>query len=265
MPSPNWSQRALAAIFAPDFSATDLTLPEPGLLAGPALPIVTPAGSGFGVSIAPAVWVLAGSAPATTGGVLWAPPGFVTASLSAAHPTLARHDLITLQVTDPGTSSTSGSSDAVVVQGTPASSPADPSVPTGALVIARVNVRAGTSSIVQNDITQLINQVGLRDNAQADPGWEVTGLAQALGTWAIPNNSESRYPGLTVVEAKDVTVVANPASATITVPGSYQLAFSGIYIAAAPPGSANSSSKWLAAAPTSRTSLPATTATPTPG
>jgi hypothetical protein len=153
MPSPNWSQRALAAIFAPDPAASDQTLPQPGLLTGPAEPIVVPAGSGFGVSVKPAAWILAGAAPATVGSVLWAPPGYVGATLAAANPTLPRNDLITIQVTDPGSSSAAGSSDVIVVQGAAASSPTDPTVPTGALVIARVVVRAGTSSIVQNDIT----------------------------------------------------------------------------------------------------------------
>lgn len=233
MPSPNWSQRALASIFAPDPAASDQTLPQPGLLTGPAEPIVVPAGSGFGVSVKPGAWILAGAAPATVGSVLWAPPGYVGVTLAAANPTLPRNDLITIQVTDPGSSSAAGSSDVIVVQGIAASSPTDPTVPTGALVIARVVVRAGTSSIVQNDITNFPLQTGLRSSDPA-PGWEITGLDASFGGTSYLNNTATSARLRTIVEATNVTVDASPASATIQVPGNYTFDFHALF---APGGS----------------------------
>lgn len=227
MPSPNWTQRALASLMATDPAGSDPTIPQPGFLTGPSGFVVVPAGSGFGITLHASTWVIAGGAPATTGSVLWCPAGDVSKTVAAADPTNPRHDLVTLQVTDPGSSSTAGSSDVVIVQGTPASSPADPTAPTGALVIARVNVRAAATTIVQNDITDLRLQIGLRD-IQPNPRWEISGLG---GSHSIANNTETAARLGTIVEATNVTAVANPASATIQIPGGYDLGFNALFLA----------------------------------
>jgi hypothetical protein len=75
--------------------------------------------------------------------------------VTAADPSDPRNDLVVVQVRD---SEYSGSDDDVVfavVAGTPAGSPADPAVPDNSLVLARVVVAAGVSSITDAAITNV--------------------------------------------------------------------------------------------------------------
>lgn len=228
MPSPNWTQRALASLLATDPAGSDPTIPQPGYLTGPSGFVVVPASSGFGITLHASTWVIAGGAPATTGSVLWCPAGDVGKTVSAADPTNPRHDLVTLQVTDPGSSVAAGSSDVVIVQGTPASSPTDPAAPTGALVIARINVRAGSTSIVQNDITDLRTQIGLRDS-QPNPAWDMSGLTASK---TIANNTATGIILNSLNESAQLTAAAlNPAAVTIEVPGVYDTDFHATFLA----------------------------------
>lgn len=196
MASPNWSQRALATLFGADPAGTDPTIPETGLVAGPSSAIVEPAAAGFGITFHPSTWLVAGGAPATVGASLWCPPGDVTKTVTAADPTFDRHDLVTLQVTDPGSSSTAGQTDVVIVTGVAASSPGDPSVPTGAEVVARIRVRAGSSTIVQSDIDDLRNLARLRNDLQR---FGVTGtVVTSSGLGAITVTFDEPFPAGTV-------------------------------------------------------------------
>lgn len=77
----------------------------------------------------------------------------VNVTIAAADSTNPRRDLIVVQVRD---SAYSGSSDdvrIVAVTGTPAASPSDPTLPANSLVLARVTVAAGVSSILNAAIT----------------------------------------------------------------------------------------------------------------
>ena len=80
----------------------------------------------------------------------------VNLAIATADATNPRRDLVCLQVRDT-TADGSGFNDArlFVVTGTPAASPVDPTVPAGCLVLARVQVNALATSIVNATITAL--------------------------------------------------------------------------------------------------------------
>lgn len=79
----------------------------------------------------------------------------VNLSIGAADPTNPRRDLIIAQVRDANYSGASNDARLAVVAGTPAASPADPTPPANALVLARVAVAAGATSITNANITDL--------------------------------------------------------------------------------------------------------------
>lgn len=77
-------------------------------------------------------------------------------AVATADATNGRRDLVVMQVRDNAEDS-GGSTDArlFVVTGTPSGSPADPTIPDGCLVLARVVVAALATSITDSDITNL--------------------------------------------------------------------------------------------------------------
>ena len=78
-----------------------------------------------------------------------------TVTISAADGTNPRRDIIVARIRD---SAYSGGSDTFTIEaitGTPAASPADPTIPANCLQLARVAVAAGASSIVDANITDL--------------------------------------------------------------------------------------------------------------
>lgn len=83
--------------------------------------------------------------------------GTVNLAISAADATNPRRDLIIAQVRDAAYSGASNDARILVVTGTPAASPSDPSLSSypNALVLARVAVAAGATSIVTANITDL--------------------------------------------------------------------------------------------------------------
>lgn len=83
--------------------------------------------------------------------------GTVNLAISAADATNPRRDLIIAQVRDAAYSGASNDARILVVTGTPAASPSDPSLTSypNALVLARVAVAAGATSIVTANITDL--------------------------------------------------------------------------------------------------------------
>lgn len=85
----------------------------------------------------------------------------VNKTISAADPTNPRRDLIVAEVRDAQTDG-GGNNDwrLRVVTGTPAGSPADPATPNTALVLARVAVAAGATSITNANITDLRPRAG---------------------------------------------------------------------------------------------------------
>jgi hypothetical protein len=106
----------------------------------------------------------------------------VSVVIATADATNARHDLIIAQVRDAAYSGATNDARIIVVPGTPAAVPVDPSLASfpNALVLARVTVTAGKTSILTADITNtrtVANQVG------KIPTYNTS----ALATTAIPS------------------------------------------------------------------------------
>lgn len=75
-----------------------------------------------------------------------------TLAIAAADATNARFDMIVARVRDAAYSGATNAWALEVVQGTPAASPVEPAIPANCLVLARVSVAAGASSIVNANI-----------------------------------------------------------------------------------------------------------------
>jgi hypothetical protein len=106
--------------------------------------------------------------------------GTLNVAISSADLTNPRRDLIIAQVRDLNYAGAEKDARIVVVTGTPAASPSDPTVPANSLVLARVAVAAGASSIVTANITDLrsvANQIGKLP----------TFTTEALATTALPS------------------------------------------------------------------------------
>jgi transposase len=76
----------------------------------------------------------------------------VTLTVAASHATLTRYDLVVLRVKDQEYSGTVNEAALEVVQGTAASSPSEPAVPANAIVLARITVAAGATTITNANI-----------------------------------------------------------------------------------------------------------------
>lgn len=105
--------------------------------------------------------------------------GVTNLVIAASDPTNERHDLIVAQVED---SDYSGATDAwklAVITGTPAASPVDPAVPDNAISLARVNVAALATSILDASIDDLRTQAGKRIEGAIDTAGTI--LLQEIG------------------------------------------------------------------------------------
>jgi len=78
-------------------------------------------------------------------------------AIASAHATLSRHDLIVARVYDSEYSGASNNWDLEAVTGTPAGSPVDPPVPSGAIPLARVLVAPNATQILNVNITDIRN------------------------------------------------------------------------------------------------------------
>jgi len=109
----------------------------------------------------PSMAVIVKSGQATIGGSEGSKQGVysvlndadVTLSISAAHATLNRIDLVCFKVEDQAYSGSVNSSSLVVVTGTPASSPSPPTAPNNSITLAQVSIVANDTSITNNEIT----------------------------------------------------------------------------------------------------------------
>lgn len=77
----------------------------------------------------------------------------VTLSIGAAHASLNRIDSVVFKVEDSAYSGANNTSSVVVVAGTPASSPAAPTLPANSIELARVSILANDTSITNGEIT----------------------------------------------------------------------------------------------------------------
>ncbi len=112
---------------------------------------------GMGVKVAVGLALITGTVSAEQGPHSVYHEADEDVSLAASDPTNARDDLIIAQVRDDDYSGSERDCRLTVVTGTPASSPSDPSLADypNALVLARVRVDAGATSITNAKITDL--------------------------------------------------------------------------------------------------------------
>ena len=117
----------------------------------------------------------------------------VNLSIAAADPTNARRDLIVAQVRDAGYSGSDNDARLFVVTGTPSGSPADPAVPANSLVLARVAVAAGATTITTANITDL------RTYARPwNAAWGQVAVATRTSGQTISSTSAADLTGLSV-------------------------------------------------------------------
>lgn len=113
------------------------------------------------VDVAAGMALITGDQSLAQGVYVFTNDATVNLAIATADATNPRKDLVVAQVRD-NDEDAGGNNDMrlAVVTGTPAGSPADPTVPDGCLVLARVEVDALASSIVNADITTLASLAG---------------------------------------------------------------------------------------------------------
>lgn len=124
---------------------------------------VSQSGPGMNVSVAAGSGFIRGTQSALQGVYHVVNDAAVVLAVSPADPTNPRRDLVILHVRDANYSGASNDARLLVVTGTPAASPADPSLAAypNALVLARLQVNAAPdATIVTGDITDLRSYAG---------------------------------------------------------------------------------------------------------
>ncbi len=81
--------------------------------------------------------------------------GTVNLAVAASDPTNPRRDLVVAQVRDANYSGAANDARLAVITGTAAAVPVDPTVPANCLVLARISVAAGSTSVLNAAITDL--------------------------------------------------------------------------------------------------------------
>jgi hypothetical protein len=154
--------------------------------------------------------------------------GSVTLSITAAHASLGRIDIVGIKIEDSFYSGVNNANSIVVVDGTAASSPVAPTQPNNFLLLATVSVAAGVTSIVNANITDSryyamgiggVLQIALE---AAKPGGSEIGEGQLL--WARNTNRLIAYDGSSYFTVWDTEkplglltgVTATTASSTFT-------------------------------------------------
>lgn len=146
-------------------------------------------------------------------------------ALSAADATNPRFDLIVARVQDAAYSGATNAASVAVVTGTPGPSPAEPSVPANSLVLARVSVAAGATSITNANITdRRTTQAGQSRTAAlgapvpcTSTTRPTTGLYAGLLAWETDTKSLVAYSG----SVWETIASANTAWTTPTLAGSW--------------------------------------------
>lgn len=124
-----------------------------GVRPGAGTPLKVTAAGGMNLSVAAGFATVQGTSTADQGPYTIGLASAGTVTVTTAHATLPRWDLVAAYVSDVGTSSSFGHVE--IFPGTPAGSPGDPTLPANALRLARVVVGAGVSSISAGNITDL--------------------------------------------------------------------------------------------------------------
>ena len=106
--------------------------------------------------------------------------GVVNVTVPSSDPTNPRRDLVVIQVRDAAYSGSTNDARPFVVTGTPAASPADPTLPANCLVLARLAVAAASTSVVTGNITDLRTRARTAWN---QGGWTVATFTLANFTF----------------------------------------------------------------------------------
>lgn len=134
---------------------TGLYSGKEGVLSSTALTVVQNGTPNMSVNVSGGRAIVLGDESANQGMYLVWNDGVKNVTIAAADPTNPRRDIIVARVKDAYYSGATNAFSIEVIQGTPAGSPADPSIPSNALPLARVAVAASASSITNANITDL--------------------------------------------------------------------------------------------------------------
>lgn len=210
---PGWLQNAgtthtasqlrmyMASLTAGNFSGAAFLRPRGGVhpTQGNEL-VVTQTGSpSMGVLVDTGSAIVSGTESATQGGYFVVNDAQVTLSVTAAHATLPRIDIVVINVRDAFYSGASNDVQLQVVAGTPASSPVAPTAPANSITLAQIAVGAAVTSIVNADITDqrfYLAAAGGVINARTDatrPGSTVITEGQLV--WTMDNNRLTVWDG----------------------------------------------------------------------
>lgn len=117
------------------------------------LDVVQTSGVSMGVRVAAGKAFIAGTSTALQGMYNVINDAYTTVALEGSDPTYTRYDLIVLRVLDADVAGSTNEARLERVTGTASSSPQVPTAPASSLVLARVTVAAGVSTIANASIT----------------------------------------------------------------------------------------------------------------
>lgn len=188
------------------FRSTDLAVTERG------------AGANMSVDVAAGQCVIIGDEASTQGGYFLDNDATLNVAITAADPTNPRKDLIVAKIQDSDYSGATDAGSIVVVDGTPAGSPAEPAVPSNAIVLAMVDVAAAASSIVDANITDRRTATSGQRVLGGWQAWDTTGGLKAGGTAVTHTITYGKYRYLDdeTVMAQCFLSVTGAQSGTVT-------------------------------------------------
>lgn len=175
---------------------------------------------GMAVQVASGLSLITGTVSAEQGPYSYCNPSAVTRTIAPADSVNARRDLVIAQIVDPAYAGAAPEWDIVVVQGTPSSSPTDPSLAghPNALVLARVTVPANATAITSGDITDL--------RAMGGPLAGMPTCQVVAATFPVPHNEFVSAPFTQAqVDYFGWWSASSPARVTPTIPGWYRCLF----------------------------------------
>lgn len=154
---PEDDRLGLAAFMAPSGSTTSYLTVKSGVIPrGPVSgvgPLQVTASSGMTVNIAPGQMFYQGPS-VNQGAYVVTNDATTTVTFDASNPQ-PRIDVVYVLVTDTNFSGASNNTQPLIAKGTPAGTPTVPTIPTGALALANVTIRASTSSVIGTDIADV--------------------------------------------------------------------------------------------------------------
>jgi len=134
----------------------------------------------------------------------------VTLTVTAAHATLPRIDLVTMTIQDAQYSGAANQALLVVTAGTPAASPVAPTAPANSLILAQIAVGAAVSSIVNANITDRRTPITASGGLQvvSSANRPTNGLYEGESLYVTDRDWYETYDG-TAWKVRGTAVVAN--------------------------------------------------------